>query len=235
MEDKGILRKTCFLGRVIRMKYFISVLIALLIYPLLSPPAYALWWMVYHKPAFKGKIIDAETKKPIEGAVVVVSYYKTTHLPPEAYSRIIEVRETLTDKDGEFYIPSYTTLIHPLSTESMADFIIFKPTYGSFPGYQKNPTSLKPLDHEIFFSQGIGNEGELELWVKGEKGPELKRFQVTFGIVELPKLKTREERLNSVRSADLKGEVPWKKIKNLMHLINEEYKNLGVTTYKEGD
>jgi hypothetical protein len=47
------------------------------------------------------------------------------------------------------------------------------------------------------------------------------------------KLKTREERLNSLRSANLHGEVHWKKIKKLMRLINEEYKSLGITPYKE--
>ena len=40
-------------------------------------------WLIYHKPAFRGRIIDAETKKPIEGAVVVAKYVnvnlKLTH------------------------------------------------------------------------------------------------------------------------------------------------------------
>lgn len=198
-------------------------------------PSHALWWMIYHKPAFKGKVIDAETKEPIEGAVVVVTYSKTTHFPPEAQSSTINVREILTDKNGEFYISSYTAIIQPLSTESMANFIIFKPGYGSFPAYQTAPAGIAPVDQQEYFSKDIGREGELELWVKEEKGPELREFKVTFGVVELPRLKTREERLNSLRSANLHDEVPWKAIKKLMHSINEEYKSLGITPYEEED
>jgi hypothetical protein len=33
-------------------------------------------WLICHKPEFKGKVIDAEAKQPIEGAVVVAKYFK---------------------------------------------------------------------------------------------------------------------------------------------------------------
>jgi hypothetical protein len=33
-------------------------------------------WLIYHKSEFKGKVTDAETKQPIEGAVVVAKYFK---------------------------------------------------------------------------------------------------------------------------------------------------------------
>lgn len=190
-----------------------------------ATPAHALWWMVYHKPAFKGKVIDAETKEPIEGAVVVVTYSKKAiRIGPESVSIIIDVKETLTDKDGVFYIPSYTTIIDPLAWSKEATFIIFKPSYGSFPDYQTIPSGIKPKDEEIFFSRETGKEGELEMWVDGNKQPELKRFKVTFGIVELPKLKTREERRGKGLT-NLPSEVvnvPFEKIKNLLKAIDEE-------------
>ena len=74
-------------------------------------------WLIYHKPAFKGKVIDAETKEPIEGAVVVVVYKKHSLIsgPGGGYSSVIKVKEILTDKNGEFYFPSYTTVIQPNS------------------------------------------------------------------------------------------------------------------------
>lgn len=193
-------------------------------------PSHAFWWMVYHKPEFKGKVIDAETKEPIEGAVVVVTYSKTTHLPPEAYSRIINVRETVTNKNGEFYIPSYTTIIQPLSSEDMANFIIFKPGYGSFPDWRVSPSKGTEVHFEDFFSMDYGVEKEV-LWREPWKiGAEFKRIKVTFGIVELPKLKTREERLNAThitltnfRSKDLPL---------LYKAINEEYKHFGLEEIK---
>lgn len=90
-------------------------------------------WLIYHKPEFKGKVIDAETKEPIEGAVVVVVYNKHTLIsgPGGGYTSVIKVKETLTDKNGEFYFSPYTTLIQPNSVEDTAEFIIYKPGYKS--------------------------------------------------------------------------------------------------------
>src|SRR3989338_11661307 len=120
-------------------KWLIGSLMIALFFMSSATPSYAFWWMGYHKPAFKGKVIDAATKEPIEGAVVVVVYSKTAIGIAESYSVTINVRETLTDKNGEFYIPSYTTIIQPLSWEEWASFIIFKPGYGSFPNWRVYP------------------------------------------------------------------------------------------------
>lgn len=201
-----------------------TLLLVLLFLMISVPPSHALWWMVYHKPAFKGKVIDAETKEPIEGAVVVVTYSKTSIGIAESYSVIIKVKETLTDKNGEFYIPSDTTMTQPLSWEDMANFIIFKPGYDRWQGYQSLPYGIRPIDEEIFFSKGIGTEGELEMWVKGGPPPILRKSKVTFGIVELPKLKTREDRLKAMPS-HLTDE---SKTPILNRLIDEEDHNLGL-------
>jgi hypothetical protein len=196
--------------------------------------------MVYHKPAFKGKVIDAETKEPIEGAVVVVTYSKSTVMVPESYTSIINVRETLTNKNGEFYIPSYTTIIQPLSSEDMAWFIIFKPGYGSFPDWRVTPPKLmlskvpygnywygeRDLTFEEFFSGEVGTVKEF--WgreIFSNEKPQ--KIKLTFGLVELPKLKTREERRDSLPSIPGPG-IPSIKIKNLIRLSNEERISLGL-------
>jgi len=192
-------------------------------------------WLIYHKPAFKGKVIDAETKESIEGAVVVAVYSKQAiRIAPESVSIIVDVKETLTDKEGNFYIPSYTTIIDPLSWEDLVTFIIFKPCYGNFPDYQRVPSGIKRKDHEIFFSiDNFKKEGELELWVKERKRTELYKFKLTFGIVELPKLKTKEERLKAmpspVEDSEHKSTWYWKKQKQFIRLLNEENRNLGLT------
>ena len=208
----------------------VSLIIVLTIFTFVTP-SHALWWMVYHKPAFKGKVIDAETKEPIAGAVVVVIYEKYPIIsgPGGGSASIMNIKEFLTDKNGEFYAPSYTTIIQPFSIEAYASFIIFKPGYGSFPWYRVSPPMELSLDATMeFFPRETGTEGEIGWDYKKDK-----KIKVAFGIVELPKLKTREERLNSLRSANLHGEVHWNKIKKLMRLINEEYKSLGITPYKE--
>ncbi len=148
-------------------------------------------WLIYHKPAFQGKVIDAETKKPIEGAVIVAVYNKTTvGLGAGNISSIISVRETLTDKDGTFLIPSYTTIIQPFSWEDSASFIIFKPGYGNFPDKRVYPPGLSLPDQEKFFSMGVG----AELYMETQVGLEFKVATLKTGIVELPKLRTKEER-----------------------------------------
>src|SRR3989338_394599 len=155
------------------------IILLLLTLTFISVPSHA--WLIYHKPEFKGKVIDSETKEPIEGAVVVVTYSKTVfRFMPETGDVIIEVKETLTDKDGNFSIPSYTTMIDPLAWESHADFIIFKPGYGSFPDWRVSPPQMwlhnvPPgnsryydwnLSFEEFFSGKVWEEKEM-----GGRGP----------------------------------------------------------------
>ncbi len=223
------------------MKRYLILLILIFIFSFsFTPiPAHALWWMVYHKPAFKGKVIDAETKEPIEGAVVVVLYDKATiGLGAGALSSIINVREVLTDKEGMFRISSYTTIIQPFSVEGEANFIIFKPGYGSFPYWRVSPPknlmmyyeNWRFIDFEEFFSGEFGTVKEVwgkEVWVMGAVPQKIK---VTFGLVELPKLKTREERRKAkpspVEDSEHKSSWYYKKQKLLIKAIREEWQYL---------
>ena len=113
-------------------KYFRKIVVCIVITLSLCIPAHASW-LIYHKPEFKGKVIDAETKEPIEGAVMVAMYGKHSLIsgPGGGYSSVIKVKEVLTDKYGEFYFPSYTTIIQPNSIEDYVQFIIYKPEYKS--------------------------------------------------------------------------------------------------------
>lgn len=163
-------------------------------------------WLIYHKPEFKGKVIDAETKDPIEGAVVVVVYKKENFgFPAGGYTTVVNVKETLTDKTGEFNFPSYTTLIQPLSAEEYASFIIYKPGYGNYPNSPATPRGINAPSKEIFFSSGIGGTGELEGLVNGKNV----MIKVTFGVVELPPLKTWEERKKADMLTPTDDESQW--------------------------
>jgi len=181
-------------------------------------------WIIYHKPAFRGRIIDAETKKPIEGAVVVAKYYKYPIIsgPGGGSASIMHIKEALTDKNGEFLIPSYTTVIQPLSIEDQATFIIYKPGYGRFPYQRVSPPKpmSSPAIERFFWKESFGKQGEIIL----SFGP-LKKGYGTYGVVELPPLKNRKERLRAVPSP------PTDKIKDtpfLYKAINEEYKGFGL-------
>lgn len=209
------------------------VIVLFLIVFFIPVPSHAFWWMIYHKPAFHGKVIDAETKQPIEGAVVVVEYVKGTVSVPEAYHSTIEVKETLTDKNGEFYIPSYTTIIQPLSVEWRAIFTIYKPGYVDFPGHlvgEKYRLSV-PFKHsmplyaiEEYFSRPLKKVGEIK-WDIG-------KATVTFGVVELLRLKTREERRLTMPRRRGYSVDHYKKQRLFIRLLNEENRNLGFGEYK---
>ena len=86
-------------------------------------------WLIFHKPEFRGKIVDIETLEPIEGAVVVAIYRKEEMAIADSVDIDIDAREALTDRNGEFIIPSYTTFINPFSWSIPVQFIIFKPGY----------------------------------------------------------------------------------------------------------
>jgi hypothetical protein len=210
-----------------KIRYYLACFCAIFwVFFLLSSDSFA-GWLIYHKPEFKGRVIDAKTKEPIEGAVVVVAYYKKTFgWPAGGYISVIRAKETLTDKKGEFYFPSYTTLIQPLAVEYAAKFIIYKPLYGNFPDQQIWPSGLTSADQQIFFSKETGSTGELMMWEKGEKGPEIKKSKVIFGVVELRNLKTRAERLKA-SSIDITGYTT-KKLPLLFKALGEEDKALGV-------
>jgi hypothetical protein len=108
----------------------------------------------------------------------------------------IDVRETLTGGDGMFRIPPYATIMPPISTGYYTHFVIFKPGYGSFPGFQTSPPFNADSDLERFFSGKFGAEGT----AKDERSRgEPKTVPVTFGVVKLPKVKTWEERRKALR------------------------------------
>jgi hypothetical protein len=160
----------------------------------------------YSKPEFRGRVIDADTKQPIEGAVVVVLYDKWPIIsgPSGPNSYIFHAKETLTDSKGDFYIPSFSSL-----TLSRMDagirFIFYKPGYMADYG----PTNIKPILMESYFSAGkVGEELEIEGGTF-EQGSYTK-WKGPLGILELKKAKTREEKwkapmvfTSSLRANDL--------------------------------
>ena len=144
-------------------------------------------WPFYSKPEFRGRVIDAETKKPIEGAVVVALYYKR-HLvggPGGPNSYVFNTKETLTDKNGEFYISSYFS-ITPFSEDVGAWFIIFKPGYKSIEGRGLNavfPGVTIGLE-DYFDTDVIGKEVEIKY---NNYSGETKTWKGILGVVDLEK------------------------------------------------
>lgn len=76
---------------------------------------------------YEGKVVDAVTGQPIEGAVVHGSWYKAHPGAGGASHTYYDSNEVLTNKDGEFSIPGLGFLM--LSMIEEMDVTIFKAGY----------------------------------------------------------------------------------------------------------
>ena len=144
-------------------------------------------WLIYHKPEFKGKVVDLETNEPIEGAVVVAIYKKKTLNPPvEAYVSSIHAQETLTDKNGNFRIPSYSTMINPFSSSYDVEFIIFKPGY--------------VWERPVHLERSLSGVGSSDFDMPTAWNKDLKCIVLKSGVIKVPKAKTDRDRIESFGS-----------------------------------
>jgi hypothetical protein len=169
-------------------------------------------WLIYHKPAFEGQILDTETKDGIEGAAVVALYYRAYPGIGGGNRSAIHIRETVTDKEGKFHIPSYTTIISPFSWADEVRFIIWKPGYVALQS-----------GGEARFSGG-------EMTHPNHDVPWLHNSELIFrfrepNIVELPPARSREDR-RMAKPAPYGEKSHWRHQRQLIRLIREEYQYL---------
>lgn len=119
---------------------------------------------LYSGGPWRGRVIDADTKEPIEGAVVVAIWKREYDTPAGGSSRFHDAKETLTDEGGRFEIPAYRVsgdnkslwrekdlqgnialnLFIPGPTISGPDFIIYKPSYGNYP--RQDELGIYPIE-----------------------------------------------------------------------------------------
>ena len=79
----------------------IRLLFIALIIPLLLPCSGCVSMLRYDGP-YEGRVIDAETGKPIEGAVAHGTWMKVYPNPAGSSSEYYDSYEVLTNKEGEF-------------------------------------------------------------------------------------------------------------------------------------
>ena len=116
------------MAKLIRNKIAIlSALVFLfLLAPIFGPKAFA---QNYRGP-FEGRVVDAATMEPIEGAVVFVEWTKKSINLAHPVSRFYDATEVLTNSNGEFDIPKKWSW-NPLTNLGMdSKLIIFKAGYG---------------------------------------------------------------------------------------------------------
>jgi hypothetical protein len=155
-------------------------------------------YAIHVDETYKGKIIDAETKEPIEGVVVLGVWYTSQFSPAGATHNFYDARETITDKNGEFSIPGMGLRI--LSNLEPMNVLIFKSGYEHI---------------------GLGP------WESLKKAKFLKekiKWEGDKAIIPLKKW-TLKERLN--RFGSYYVNIPEEKQKSLLREIEKERKEIG--------
>jgi hypothetical protein len=155
---------------------------------------------------YSGRVIDADTRAPVEG-VVVLGVWNTEQITPGgAVHTFHDARETVTDKNGEFEIPGMGFMI--LSNVTPMDVLIFKAGYEHI-----GMGPWESLKKDLILRKKIKWEG-------------------TKAIIPLKKL-TMEERKKRVMG---KENIPAEKQKFLIKELNKEYLEVkGFYPYKEAE
>lgn len=148
---------------------------------------------------YKGKVVDAETKGPLVGAVVLAVWYRSAPTLVGTPKDFLDAEEVLTDSQGEFVVgKSPPASWIPGTWVTDPDITIFYPGYGYFPYFHVSPP-YPPT----------GYKGLLEV---------MEREVV---VIELPRLKTEEERRKACTFFIVRGRVPEEKMPNLVRLLRQ--------------
>jgi hypothetical protein len=88
-------------------------------------------WFIYWEGGFRGRVINAVNKKPIEGAVVVAVYRVMGIYLIDGGTIDVDIEYTLTDSNGEYHIPWNLYFYHwPLSlSREPTEISVIKPGY----------------------------------------------------------------------------------------------------------
>jgi hypothetical protein len=188
-----------------RLTLVTVVLVGLVVGALSAPDAFA-------DGPYRGRVIDAETKEPLAGAVVLVYWMRHApgigHGPAESF---LGAEETMTDDRGAFIVAENPpTNWIPFTWRSLPKFIIFQPGYGYFPRYFATTPPLPPT----------GFEGLLKI---------METQPVLF---ELPRLTSRDELVDALYLLPPRT-IPPDRIPNLIRVLNVEARQLGLSPRPE--
>jgi hypothetical protein len=154
---------------------------------------------------YRGRVIDAETREPLAGAVVLVYWTRNApaigHGPAQSF---LGAEEALTDDRGEFIVggnPPSNWI--PFTWRSLPNFIIFQPGYGYFPRHFATTPPLPPT----------GFEGLLKI---------MEQQPVVF---ELPRVSTAEDRLRIALTVNPLV-IPKHKMPNFIRILDDELRTL---------
>ncbi len=161
-------------------------------------------WDLYlgnYRGPYRGEVVDAETKAPLVGAVVVAMWTRDRIYPLHSVNERYAVREVLTNSEGRFVLDAKDVEEGAPRRTRHPEFRIFLPGYGAFPRYQRAP---RGFTGGIFWGSGV--------------------------TVELPRLESRQQRVENLYTVVPHNfsESPFSEIPQLTQAFNVERKALGL-------
>jgi len=195
MENENILMKK-------KRNYIILAFVAFL---------FVIYIFVRFPSRYEGKVVDADTGKPVEWCVVLL-HWGSASLPFGHGEKYLDAKETITDKNGFFKTKRRKINLNPLANTFSPNIIIFKSGY-------KAVETVWILD--IFKEEN-----------KKRNSPYKKILDIEGDLVvfKLKKLSTREERRRN--SPHVTSGVPYKARSLLTKEINKERSYLGYKPIK---
>lgn len=160
---------------------------------------------------WKGQIVDKETGKPIEGAVVLARWEKRfASVGGMAGNEYYDSEEVVTDAEGRFFIRSRLLwTLNPFSEIYGPEFFIFKSGYGKWQFRDFDKWGLK------------------DAIVSAERTrAEWRKFTNEGAVLELPPLRTREEKIGFSDYTPFR--VPPERMPKYLDAINQHRQNLGL-------
>lgn len=153
---------------------------------------------------YRGQVVDAQTKAPLVGAVVVALWWRNRVYPFHSVAEHYAVRETVTDAEGRFLLDVKDVEESAPRRTYHPEFLIFEPGYGSYPRKHVSPTG---------FTGGI--------------------FEGRGAVVELPRLVDREDRRQHLWlfGPYSYSDKPFRDLPQLMRQINAERIAIGLEPY----
>jgi hypothetical protein len=196
-------RKVRFSRKFTTVRAFaVMLLMAMVCFPVISESA----------GPWKGQVVDKDGGKPVEGAVVLARWEKryTSFVGEMGGNEYHDSEEVVTDAEGRFVIAARQTwTLNPLSEIYGPEFFIFKSGYGRW-------------QFRDFDSWGLK-----DAIVSAERTrAEWRRFTEEGAVLELPVLKTKQEKVEI--SGYMPLGLPAVRMPKYLEELNRHRRNLGL-------
>jgi hypothetical protein len=165
---------------------------------------------------WKAQVVDKETGKPLEGAVVLARWEKryASFVGEMGGNEYYDSEEIVTDAAGRFVFRARQTwTLNPFGDIYGPEFFFFQAGYGRWQFRDFDSWGLK---------DAIGSAQRTRA--------EWRRFTAEGAVLELPPLKSTEQRLEFIRSMRPHG-VPSDRMMKYLDAINRERVTLGLDPY----